>query len=78
MTLSSWIVRESLVISTLDGRNFVAHMSELGRAPRTRCLITVEQVWRDMWVDSGKPSLGNPDKAFSAFCRKHYERNPNP
>lgn len=53
-------------------------MSELGRAPRTRCLITVEQVWREMWVDSGKPSLGNPDKAFSAFCRKRYERHPNP
>ncbi len=38
----------------------------------------LEQVWRDLWVDSGKPSLGNPDKAFIAFCRKRYERNPNP
>ncbi len=53
-------------------------MSELGRVPRTRCLGTVEQVWRDMWVDSGKPSLGNPDKAFITFCRKRYEHNPNP
>ncbi len=45
------------------------------RVPRTRRLSTVEQVWRDMWVDSGKPSLGNPDKAFITFCRKRYEHN---
>ena len=38
----------------------------------------LEQERRDMWVDSDKPSLGNPDKAFIAFCRKRYERNPNP
>ena len=31
-----------------------------------------------MWVDSAKPSLGNPDKAVIAFCRERYERNPNP
>ena len=57
---------------------FVTHISELGPVPRTRFLSTVEQVWRDMWVDSGKPSLGNPDKAFIAFCPKRYEHNPNP
>ena len=53
-------------------------MSALGRVPRTRRLSTVEQVWRDMWVDSGKPSLGNPCKAFITFCRKRYQHNPNP
>ncbi len=69
------MVWESLIISTLYDRKFVAHISELGPVPRTRCLSTVEQVWRDMWVDSGKPSLGNPDKAFITFCRKRYEHN---
>ncbi len=49
---------------------FAAHISELGPVPRTRFLSTVEQVWRDMWVDSAKPSLGNPCKAFIALCRK--------
>ncbi len=53
-------------------------MSELGPVPRTRRLSTVEQVWRDMWVDSAKPSLGNPCKAFIALCRKRYGHNPNP
>ena len=38
----------------------------------------LEHVWRDMWVGGGKPSLGNPDQALIAFCRKRYERNPNP
>ena len=53
-------------------------MSALGRVPRTRRLSTVEQVWRDMWVDSAKPSLGNPCKAFITLCRKRYGHNPNP
>ncbi len=53
-------------------------MSALGSVPRTRRLSTVEQVWRDMWVDSAKPSLGNPCKAFIALCRKRYGHNPNP
>ncbi len=53
-------------------------MSELGPVPRTRRLSTVEQVWRDMWVDSAKPSLGNTCKAFITLCRKRYGHNPNP
>ena len=53
-------------------------MSALGRVPRTRRLSTVEQVWRDMRVDSAKPSLGNPCKAFITLCRKRYGHNPNP
>ncbi len=71
-------MRESLVTNTPGGRIFVAPMSELGPVPRTRRLSTVEQVWRDMCVDSGKPSLGNPCKAFINLCRKGYEHNPNP
>ena len=72
------VTRECLDINTLDDRISVAHMSELGRVPRTRRLSTVEQVWRDMWVDSAKPSLGNPCKAFITLCRKRYEHNSNP
>lgn len=39
---------------------------------------TLEQDWRAWWVDSGCIELQNPDKAFIAFCKKRYERNPNP
>ena len=38
----------------------------------------LEGEWRDFWVDTGKPSLENPDGAFIAFCKRRYERNPNP
>lgn len=38
----------------------------------------LEQEWRSWWVDSGCIELQNPDKAFIAFCKKRYERKPNP
>lgn len=38
----------------------------------------LEREWRNWWVDSGKPMLQDPGKAFIAFCRKRYERSPNP
>jgi len=38
----------------------------------------LEQEWRDWWVDSGKPPLSSPDKAFIGFCKARYEKNPNP
>lgn len=38
----------------------------------------LEGEWRDWWVDSGCIELQNPDRAFIAFCKKRYERNPNP
>ncbi len=38
----------------------------------------LEQEWRVWWVDSGCIELQHPDKAFIAFCKKRYERNPNP
>jgi hypothetical protein len=38
----------------------------------------LEQEWQAFWADSGKPELKNPDAAFIAFCRRRYERNPNP
>ena len=38
----------------------------------------LEQEWREWWVDSGCIELQHPDKAFIAFCKKRYERNPNP
>ena len=38
----------------------------------------LEQEWREWWVDSGCIELQHPDKAFIAFCKKRYERIPNP
>lgn len=38
----------------------------------------LEQEWHSWWVDSGCIELQNPDKAFIAFCKKRYERKPNP
>mgnify|MGYP006428829045 FL=1 len=38
----------------------------------------LEREWQAFWVDSGKPELKNPDATFIAFCRRRYERNPNP
>ena len=38
----------------------------------------LEQEWREWWVESGMPELGFPGKAFVAFCKKQYERRPNP
>jgi len=38
----------------------------------------LEREWREWWVDSGKPPLTNPDKAFVGFCKRRHEKNPNP
>ncbi|MEM9953630.1 MAG: replication initiator protein A [Chloroflexota bacterium] len=38
----------------------------------------LEQEWRNWWVESGKPLLQHPAHAFIAFCRRRYERCPNP
>jgi plasmid replication initiation protein len=38
----------------------------------------LEQEWIGFWIDSGKPKLKNADSAFLAFCKRRYERNPNP
>lgn len=38
----------------------------------------LEQEWRDWWIQSGEPDLKRPDKAFIAFCRTRYEKNPTP
>ena len=38
----------------------------------------LEQEWRNWWADSGMPELGNPGRAFVAFCRSRYKRRPNP
>jgi hypothetical protein len=34
--------------------------------------------WISMWVDSGRPTIQFPDKAFIAFCKSRYTRKPNP
>lgn len=34
----------------------------------------LEQEWRNWWVESGKPVLQYPDKAFIAFCKRRYEK----
>jgi hypothetical protein len=41
-------------------------------------IYRLEQDWREFWADSGKPDLKDPDAAFIGFCRKRYERKPNP
>lgn len=41
-------------------------------------IYVLEQDWREFWVDNGKIPLQNPDKAFIGFCKKRYERKPNP
>jgi len=38
----------------------------------------LEQEWRNWWVDSGRPPLTHPDKAFIGFCKRRHEKNPNP
>lgn len=37
----------------------------------------LEQEWRNWWVDSGKPELHDPGKAFVGFCKSRYKRKPN-
>jgi plasmid replication initiation protein len=36
----------------------------------------LEGEWQRWWCESGKPALHDPDKAFIAFCKSRYERNP--
>ena len=38
----------------------------------------LEREWQNWWVESGKPEIKNPDKAFIGFCKSRYERQPNP
>ena len=38
----------------------------------------LEREWQNWWCESGKPPLQNPDAAFIGFCKRRYERNPNP
>ena len=38
----------------------------------------LEQEWREFWVDSGKPELREAGAAFIAFCKRRYEKHPNP
>ena len=38
----------------------------------------LERQWREFWADNGQPELKNPDAAFIGFCRKRYERQPQP
>jgi plasmid replication initiation protein len=38
----------------------------------------LEQEWRNWWLDSGMPSLGNPGRAFVGFCKSRYQRKPTP
>jgi plasmid replication initiation protein len=38
----------------------------------------LEREWQSWWYESGQPVLRDPDKAFIAFCKSRYTRNPNP
>ena len=46
-------------------------------APRYDVYFLQEE-WLDFWASTGKAKLNNPDGSFIAFCKKRYERNPNP
>ena len=36
------------------------------------------QEWIGMWIDTGKPIIEYPDKAFIGFCKRRYEKKPHP
>ena len=38
----------------------------------------LEKEWQNWWVESGKPEIKNSDRAFIGFCKRRYERKPNP
>ena len=38
----------------------------------------LQSEWHKFWLDSGKEELRDNDAAFVAFCKRRYERNPNP
>lgn len=38
----------------------------------------LQREWQNFWVESGKPELRDPDAAFIGFCKRRYERQPNP
>jgi plasmid replication initiation protein len=38
----------------------------------------LEREWRAWWVESGRPVLHDPDKAFISFCKSRHERTPRP
>lgn len=51
---------------------------EARQAAPTYDVYYLEEEWRNWWFESGEPGLKNPDKAFIAFCRSRYKRNPTP
>ena len=38
----------------------------------------LEDAWRSWWVDSGRPPLASPEKAFIGFCAKWAQRKGSP
>lgn len=41
-------------------------------------VYALEREWQDWWLRSGKPPMKSPDRAFIGFCKKRYEKQPNP
>ena len=39
-------------------------------------VYALEGEWRDWWLSSGKPTLGNHNAAFVGFCRARHKRAP--
>jgi plasmid replication initiation protein len=39
-------------------------------------IYALERDWREMWVSSGRPRLGNPAAAFVGFCRYRHQKAP--
>lgn len=41
-------------------------------------IYVLESAFKEFWYDSGQPELKSVDGAFIGFCKKRYQRNPNP
>jgi plasmid replication initiation protein len=41
-------------------------------------VYALQEQWREWWLDSGGLPLKSADAAFIGFCKRRYERNPNP
>ena len=68
---------------TISSMKYIGFLSPLRDDPRDdergSCdVYYLEQEWREWWVESGMPEPGFSSKAFVAFCKKRYERDPNP
>lgn len=65
-----WKERKEVHYPTLDPETF----NDARTVAPGLDVYSLEQQWREFWVDSGMPPLHHPDRAFIEFCRKRYQR----